>query len=84
MNWIIPDKVFKMSETQLNFFRMFYKNGNWREVKKFNENEIGYAKALPGEDGGLWLLYLIFLLTLTKQMLKKSHLKKKRRKINWI
>jgi hypothetical protein len=53
MNWIIPDKVYKMSDKQLNFFRMFYKNGNWREVKPFSEKEIGYAKALPVEDGSL-------------------------------
>jgi hypothetical protein len=53
MNWIIPDKVYKINQAQIEKFRKFYPIGNWRSVKSFNEKEIGYAKALPSEDNSL-------------------------------
>ncbi len=53
MNWIIPDKIYKMSQTQLNFFKQYYPKGNWRNVQPDKGNEIGYATALPSEDNEL-------------------------------
>ena len=42
MNWLIPEKIFKLSTKQLNFFKNLYVNGNWRDIQQSNKNEIGY------------------------------------------
>lgn len=48
LNWIIPDKVYKMSAKQNEFFKnLFSHDGNWRDVQPSGGNEIGYAQALP-------------------------------------
>ena len=51
MNWIVPDKIFKMSSNQKEVFRsLFGENGNWRDVQTDEGNEIGYARVLPEND----------------------------------
>jgi hypothetical protein len=48
MNWIVPDRIFKMSNNQKAFFEgLFADGGNWRDVQPGVDNEIGYATVLP-------------------------------------
>jgi carbonic anhydrase len=38
MNWIIPQKIFRMKSTQLEFFTKLYPEGNWRDIQPLKNN----------------------------------------------
>ena len=48
MNWVIPKKVFSMSQEQRDFFWGLFngegKDGNWRAVQQPGDNELGFYR----------------------------------------
>ena len=48
VSWVIPKKVFSMSQKQRDFFYNMFngdgKEGNWREIQPLGDNPMGYYK----------------------------------------
>lgn len=51
INWIIPDRVFKMSETQYNSILKLYPEGNWRVLQSTEHNDIALAQVISPDTG---------------------------------